>query len=68
MFKIEIDKNKCTGEGTCRTSCPKGPKVFEIKEIDGRKTCVIADDSYCLGCTTCIARCPKQAIRRVESR
>jgi NAD-dependent dihydropyrimidine dehydrogenase PreA subunit len=58
-----VDEDKCTGKGRCREVCPKGPRIWEVKEKGGRKVCIVLDINYCLNCGSCVAFCPDNAIR-----
>jgi len=60
---IKIDNEKCNGCGICREVCPKGPKIFEIKNIGGKEKCVVLDASWCQECTNCVSRCPTGAVK-----
>ena len=57
---MNIDKNKCTGQGKCSDICPvKGCVIGEpgnIHHIDPEK---------CIGCGLCVGVCPEKAIRVV---
>ncbi len=55
---IVVDEEKCEGIGRCREVCPKGPRIWDIKE-----KCVLKDQSYCLACALCVQACPKGAIK-----
>ncbi|RLG84081.1 MAG: ferredoxin [Thermoprotei archaeon] len=56
MPKPVINKDACTGCGTCVSVCPQG--VLELK--DGKAEVVNPDN--CTGCRTCEATCPSAAI------
>ena len=59
MFKIELDKEKCIGCGTCAAVCPAN---FEIKE-DGKASPIKAEVEK-LGCNKeAEENCPVQAIK-----
>ena len=60
MVKIEIDLEKCDGDGTCVDVCPV--EVFEIK--DGKAVAVRPDE--CLVCMACEVQCPNNAIKVIE--
>ncbi len=51
---VEINKEKCTGCGTCIDACP----VNAIKVEDNKA--VISDD--CIDCGACVNQCPVEAI------
>ncbi len=52
MVKIEIDKKRCIGCGTCVRVCPA--KVYKI--IDGKAHPV--NPEACLVCRACVIQCP----------
>lgn len=54
---IEIDHDKCTGEGECVKVCPTG--VFVI--VEGKSTAPNIDQ--CIQCCACVAACPTAAIK-----
>ncbi len=56
MPKPVVDKNKCTGCGTCAEICPM--QVFDI--VNGKAEPVRADQ--CVGCRACEMQCPAGAI------
>ncbi|MBS7605470.1 MAG: 4Fe-4S binding protein [Candidatus Bathyarchaeia archaeon] len=60
MVKIIVNKDKCTGCGTCVDTCPVG--VYELK--DGKS--VPVNVSECLVCRACEAQCPEGAIQVIE--
>ena len=60
MFKVTVDKDKCTGDGECVNACPA--QVYEL--VDGKAEPVNMDE--CLGCETCIEVCPSGAITITE--
>lgn len=55
-----VDKDKCTGCGTCVSVCPQS--VFELK--DGKSVVMKPED--CVECMSCVENCPVQAIKLVE--
>ncbi len=63
MVQIDIDPDKCRGEGVCRAVCPKGGRIYKIVDLGGRRLAVVMDESSCMGCTLCVSRCPFDAIR-----
>ena len=60
MVKIEIDLEKCDGNGTCVDVCPV--EVFELKE--GKAAAVKPEE--CLVCMACEVQCPQGAIKVIE--
>lgn len=55
MWKVSIDRNKCTNCGECVESCPG--KVYDM--LKGKIEVINEDE--CHGCHTCEATCPKEA-------
>ena len=51
MWKVTVDKEKCTGDGECADVCPVD--VYQL--VEGRAEPVNEDD--CLGCESCIEAC-----------
>lgn len=64
MVKVEIDLNKCDGDGTCVDVCPVD--VFELQEIEGKTKSVVVDNDACIVCRACEVQCPQQAITVTE--
>ncbi|MCF8056353.1 MAG: 4Fe-4S binding protein [Desulfocapsa sp.] len=56
MWKIDVDKEKCTGCNECVEGCPG--EVYEL--IDNVATAVNIDE--CHGCHTCEELCEPDAI------
>lgn len=52
---VTIDKEKCTGCGTCVETCP----VDALKIENEKATC---DPDTCIDCGTCVDDCPEEAI------
>ncbi|MGA7878173.1 MAG: 4Fe-4S binding protein [Desulfoferrobacter sp.] len=48
MWKVTVDKDKCTGDAECVDVCPVD--VYEI--VDGKAEPVNEDE--CLGCESCV--------------
>ncbi len=62
-FGIEIDKDACTGCGTCYEVCPS--ECFG--EPEGGKVNVIEENrDDCVGCRACETQCPEEAITITE--
>jgi NAD-dependent dihydropyrimidine dehydrogenase PreA subunit len=62
-FGIEIDRDACTGCGTCYEVCPS--ECFG--EPEGGKTNVIEENREdCVGCRACETQCPEEAITITE--
>jgi NAD-dependent dihydropyrimidine dehydrogenase PreA subunit len=64
MVKVEIDLNKCDGDGACVDVCPVD--VFELQEIEGKTKAVVVDNDACIVCRACEVQCPQQAITVTE--
>ena len=60
MWKITINKEKCSGCGECLSACPGD--VYELQESKA----VIANPEECHGCRTCEDICPEEAIEIEE--
>ncbi len=56
MWKINVDKEKCTGCGECVENCPG--EVYEL--IDGKATPTNSEE--CHGCQTCVELCDEDAV------
>lgn len=56
MWKITIDKDKCTGDAECADVCPVD--VYQI--IEGRAEPV--KDEECIGCESCVLACDFDAV------
>lgn len=54
---IEIDEDKCTGDGECVSACPVN--VFEL--VEGKAHVININD--CTECCACIDACPVDAIK-----
>lgn len=64
MVKVEVDLDKCDGNGTCVDVCPVD--VFELQEIEGQTKAVVVDNDACIICRACEVQCPEQAITVTE--
>ncbi len=56
MWKVTVDKDKCTGDAECIDVCP----VDVYKLVEGRAEPVNEDE--CLGCESCMEVCDFDAI------
>lgn len=56
MYKVEVDKEKCTGCEECVDICPF--EVFEMKDDKSEPV----NESECEGCLSCVESCPEEAI------
>jgi len=52
---VTIDKEKCTGCGTCVDTCP----VEALKIVDSK---AVVDPDTCIDCGSCVDECPEGAI------
>lgn len=58
----KVDKDKCSGCGTCYDVCPADPVVFnEPQDSEDWKSEVINPDD-CQECYACVENCPEEAI------
>ncbi len=60
MVDIKIDKEKCTGCGTCVDTCPMG-----IYSLDKGKA-KAGEKDECVMCRACESACPAGAIEVTE--
>jgi len=56
MPKVIVDKEKCTGCGTCVENCP-----VDVYEIKNEKAVPVNEDA-CIACRLCESQCPEGAI------
>ena len=56
MWKVTVDKEKCTGDGECADVCPVD--VYQL--VEGRAEPMNEDD--CIGCESCVLVCDFDAI------
>ena len=61
MFEIEINKDKCDGQGECVEICPT-----ESLSLNNGK-CEVGNAEECVGCMSCIEVCSAQAITVTET-
>jgi ferredoxin len=54
----KVNKEECTGCGTCVEECPS-----EAITIDEEQGCAVVDEDECVDCGACEEACPSQAIR-----
>ena len=59
MFKVEVDPDKCVGDGECIEVCP-----VDVLQLQNGKAFPVTDD--CLGCESCIQVCEFVAITVTE--
>jgi NAD-dependent dihydropyrimidine dehydrogenase PreA subunit len=52
-----VDKDKCTGCGTCVDVCPS--EVFTLEDNKSKVT----DPDACVECESCVENCPENAIK-----
>jgi NAD-dependent dihydropyrimidine dehydrogenase PreA subunit len=59
--KITVDRDRCTGCGTCAAVCPF--VVYEMKKgEEGKRVAVPVYREDCFLCQSCQAQCPADAI------
>jgi NAD-dependent dihydropyrimidine dehydrogenase PreA subunit len=56
VVTLELDREKCSGCGTCAVVCPH--RVFAMEE----KRASLADRDACMECGACALNCPDEAI------
>lgn len=60
-MKPVVDKEKCSGCGTCVSYCPDA--AIELKKYkDGQRDKADIDYDFCKGCGVCAQVCPMKAI------
>jgi NAD-dependent dihydropyrimidine dehydrogenase PreA subunit len=64
MVSIKVDVEKCTGCGTCVSTCPVA--VYELREVKGKTVTVVVAEDQCIICRACEAQCPEKAIEVIE--
>ncbi len=60
MYKVEVDKEKCTGCEDCISICPVD--VFEMQD----EKSVPVNEEECIGCESCVEACEQEAITITE--
>ena len=55
FFRLEIDKDKCTGCKKCEKVCPMNIRVTED-----------ISKAECISCGKCASECPEDAVRRMS--
>ena len=66
--RVEIDKSRCKGCGSCTISCPR--MLLELsKEINamGYNPAMAASNDKCTGCALCAQMCPDLSIKVYKS-
>lgn len=53
---IAVDKDKCTGCGSCVDECP-------AEAIKMENDLAVVDNDECTDCGTCIDECPEEALK-----
>jgi NAD-dependent dihydropyrimidine dehydrogenase PreA subunit len=61
MYKVEVDKEKCTGCEDCISICPVD--VFEMQD----EKSVPVNEEECIGCESCVEACEQEAITITEA-
>ena len=64
-FVAEVDLDKCKGTGACVEACLKegALSLVEIEEVGGQRVRKArVTPALCMGCGTCVAVCPENAI------
>ncbi len=65
MFIVTVDPDLCEACGDCIETCPYGS--FEMTETDGKEHAeFVGGDDDCIGCESCVAVCPTEAITLME--
>ncbi|MBW1888178.1 MAG: 4Fe-4S binding protein [Deltaproteobacteria bacterium] len=59
-MKIEIDMEKCIGEGICVQMCPEG--VLEIQD----EKCRVVNMDACTECKACEVSCDYDALQCID--
>jgi NAD-dependent dihydropyrimidine dehydrogenase PreA subunit len=61
MYKVEVDKEKCTGCEDCISICP-----VDVFEMEDEKS-VPVNEEECIGCESCVEACEQEAITITEA-
>jgi NAD-dependent dihydropyrimidine dehydrogenase PreA subunit len=61
MYKVEVDKEKCTGCEDCISICP-----VDVFEMENEKS-VPVNEEECIGCESCVEACEQEAITITEA-
>ncbi|MGC8836190.1 MAG: 4Fe-4S binding protein [Infirmifilum sp.] len=59
LFRVDVDKDKCTLCGACANSCP----THALTLTRGDQYSLSFNHSSCIGCNTCVRVCPEAALR-----
>ncbi len=66
MWKVQIDAQKCEGDGDCVDACPI--MILTLSQVDDKKTAILSGpEEDCLGCMACTTACPTDAIAVLET-
>jgi NAD-dependent dihydropyrimidine dehydrogenase PreA subunit len=57
-FRVEVDSNKCRGDGICRAVCPLDCFILDEKS----RLAVLEKPDLCIGCGACIVQCQFDAL------
>jgi len=61
MFKIEVDKKTCAGDGKCIELCPR--HILKMNEKERVPEFIPGGEEICINCGHCFAFCPPGAIK-----
>jgi len=64
MVNVKVDLDKCTGCGTCVSTCPVG--VYELKKEGDKEKSDPVNQDQCIVCRACEVSCPESAITVTE--
>jgi len=65
MPVLGINYEKCSGCGTCLTSCPIQGRFFK-KDVEQDKIIFEDPENFCFRCGHCVAQCPEDAIIHIK--